>query len=1011
MILPSLTPSELDITDLVGGDRLLEVSTPPSSPSVPFAIISKTTIYVLVQSPLTIVASYVRTQELVQNYGENVLIKTCDDTGSSTRFFVVETSRNFLMTYSVTDLASLDDPRYELMRVFADLDHLIQEVYPVDKSASFFGFGFGSLDHQTSKINGSDFSEDAFEDASWNMRDSRFRFRMVLRVQCPLIGYTLLPGGVLCVLTRREERHPESAPKKTEREEGHTSTENITFTIQRINLKSQSVVSSHFLDELPWFAEPSTSSDILHFSYCQQWDSFLLVTGLGNCWMFRSDLLEGACVYGLGDAVTVLPNEAFHMLLVVTKDNDIFYYRVRNLEKFSVQLTKRFKKPLNLKRLIKIKILRRCKFLVVLYSNGWCILSVYGNITFLTFDYDDSLGVMLTGPTTHNWLTKVTDVEIFARDSHIIVVNEYGVYTFPLMKWACADVQSDAVTKRPVLTCGTMLYVYSGKISNSPELYSRFNVVDMPLPWYSLVNPIYFASALEEGDYLAVYGGAGSKNLAVYSFETNNWLVFSDSYYDQLYIQCNVLWWGEFVFIDNYNVDEERYEILMLNVQKVFSSLQKCEPDFVGRTKANNVSVKFDLECIIWRYELGADAARYMNVDALAGELVALTRADRLMVFSLEQKTVARTEEESKVYRKQVQIKLVVKALLANLSLGAGLGNLNVVRVSRNLNNMLLLENGNLYLLDLVKDEHSVRYEAHLVYNNIEFLNKVDDGKFYFFNGDDILYAPEVGVDRNGGSVVTQIASWKLLRISNFDEQFYPVAVNLGSEYYVVGLSVDVMRRRTGGDKALRLVVAEKFFLHDLLRFEIGLVAGSEKLIEDELQTIYQRYRGSGNFEYSLELLLYMVATNNNENEKVDDAKLGLLLQLIKKVGHRYLSIIAKCLRKIEVEYWDRIFAYLKISARELFRECVEIRDYRTAGYYLIILLSYNKSDSEEISSEDKEEIMNFLKIIADNFGNPRYDKNKELWDMGIELIRFLKVLDGSGDILRQSIDTLIGKK
>ena len=50
---------------------------------------------------------------------------------------------------------------------------------------------------------------------------------------------------------------------------------------------------------------------------------------------------------------------------------------------------------------------------------------------------------------------------------------------------------------------------------------------------------------------------------------------------------------------------------------------------------------------------------------------------------------------------------------------------------------------------------------------------------------------------------------------------------------------------------------------------------------------------------------------------------------------------------------------------------------------------------------------MSLLKIMVENFDDPKYNKNNELWDMAIELIRFLKVLDGSGEILQQSITFL----
>ncbi|GMM37533.1 hypothetical protein DASC09_048580 [Saccharomycopsis crataegensis] len=1151
MFWPLVTPSELDITDLVNGDSLIQIATPSADPRTPFAIISKTSIYVVNQQPLTILASHIRSPESIESYGFNVSMKTiveppsklhASSSSSNSKVLIVQTEKNYLMVYSINGPTVNRDSKYELLQVYdkTGSDHLIQDVYPVDKTLSFFNFssfsGGDTNQYRNDKINGVKFLESDFEDETTRIYDSGLKFRLVLKISNDLKGYQLMPDGHLCIITnKKSNENSQEEEEEQQQQQKSPSSDTIAnnLAIQTINIRgSQETVKSCFIDEFPWFNEPDLQS-IKYFTYNEKWDLFAFITNSGNCWMFKStnpknrlDFTQttGNCVYRLGNAKQVLVNGTFNLVLIVTSNDDIFYYNMNHTRQkspgFQIQLIKKFKKPLNSKKILSVKFSKLENLLLVSYSNGWCLLSIFGNINFSTFDYDDNLGITGVNASSgnnnrmgsHNWFTKVKDLDVYCNDSCLLVINDYGLYSFKLLKWSCLDVQSDLSTKRPVLYHESMIYIFNGiddttEASSIPEisettkeLTKGFNILDIPIYRYSLVKPIKMVSVSKNGLNLAIYGGnsynfdrdivdnafndTNKNNLLVYSFDTNTWHRFIDSYYDSLNIGCNILWWqNEYVFVDNYNPDTNHYEILMLNVGKVFKSVGKSSRSRATMNSNGHSSdrgrkdqrvaddgrndpvgeigsvTEFDSQCIIWRYEIGPTPVKYINLDNSLDELIIMTSDMKLVIFKLDQQTVGKTKDSStdemdsandyKVYRKQVSINLIIKLSLKNLHIDVdSLGNFNLIKISQFSNDLLMLVNGNLYLLSLVKDESGDRaavysYEMFLVYNNIEFVNKINNESFYFFNGDDVLYLDDLDMQYNknhlvshgitseittrSASMLAKINKLRSLKISNFDEQFYPIFMNSTKNYYITGLTVDIVSiSRRGQDllgeqeKILKLLTTKKFFLHDLISFELDkvIVANDGEVMEAQLDAklveIFDKYHHCGNFEYSLEMLLYMVTTKDNENDSHSntDFKLRLLLVLIKKLKLNYLSIIAKCLRKIEVEYWDRVFDQLNLTSKQLLHECIRIKDYKTAGYYLIILLSHKTTttivqEEEEIDESDKQEIMSLLKIMVENFDDPKYNKNNELWDMAIELIRFLKVLDGSGEILQQSITFL----
>lgn len=1087
MIWPFISPSEFELPGLSSGDRLVQIASVPQRTQAPFAIISTTAVYVINQQPVAVLAAHYRSQESIENYGYNVSVKLL---AKNAGVILVETSQNYLIVYTLSQI----NQRPEILQIYShNSDRLIQDVFPVDRNISFFNFkGFSSKNNNDSDEN-IDYDPDEGEA---KLNDSGLRFRLMLKIQNTLIDYDLVSDKHLCILTNK-------------RKSDDPGVSNVA--IQIINIESKfEEINSFFIEEFEWFDEKNLH-DFVHFAYDEKSNLFSFITNNGNCWLFRSTNTEnkldltktfGYCFYSSSNAKKLVINNAFNLIFVITDSNNIFYYTLKSFAHKKIRLLKKFKKPLNAKRILSLKFTRNGKSIVVLYSNGWCLLSIFGNINFSTFDYDDTLGVtgivlpegLSTTKSDDSWLADVRDIDFYSNDSNLVFINSRRVFLFNLLKCNLLAIQSDSSTKRPILHHNSLLYIFKGieylnyqrqfesiaeslavqdqtiDLDTNNDLAASWNILDIPTNKYHQLDPIKILSVSNDGLNVAIYG---KNTLYVYTYTSNSWHLFMDFYYDYMDINCNILWWeNSYIFLDNYNSETKRHELLMFNVDKAINYTKhrtkseskdqyRRESDVnhengqhagdnsggVGRETDYGTpeETHIDSKCIIWKYEFDTPI-KYLNLDNSINELLIVTEDLKLLIFKLEQQIVSKTSPlGAQRFKKQVLINLVIKLPLNNLhiDLHEASGNFNLIKLSQYSNDLLILINGNLYFLNLVKDDtrEQLQYESFLVFNNIEFMNKIDDDSFYFFNGDEILYLNDLNlkyknVDHNTSNeksnMFKRINNLQTLKISNFDEQFYPLALNSLKDFYITGLTIDIVSSMRTSSKILKVHTTKKTFLHDLLNFEINkLIIDSfpeeEKSMEvspakkEKLDAIYEKYKDSVDLEYSLELLLYMVTTKNNENDSKSntDFKLRLLLNLIMRLGDQYLGVIAKCLRKIEIEYWDRIFTQLQQDPKTLLHKCIEIKNYKTAGYYLTIFLSHktigttnvnsnaNETDTDDISADGKEEIMQLLKIIAENLNSVKYNKNNELWDMGIELIRFLKVLDVSGEILSQAVSYL----
>ncbi|ODV64016.1 Ric1p ASCRUDRAFT_73736 [Ascoidea rubescens DSM 1968] len=609
--------------------------------------------------------------------------------------------------------------------------------------------------------------------------------------------------------------------------------------------------------------------------------------------------------------------------------------------------------------------------------------------------------------------------------------------------------------------------------------------------WQNLIIPNDLFKRLNF-DLINVTSSFDGKNIVltngrlilIYSFFYDQWCLYMDEYNDtQFNITGGMIWWeNSYLFVGNnsqfFNTNDKNFksQLLMFNISKVYQTIEnnKFDNSNIDKNDYNYDTDNFNVNSIIWKYDFN-DKISYINIDRQSNELFIVLRNFSVFIFKLKQKTLySKITEKSNfdklksLYKKQVLINLRHRFSLKYL-FNKNEKFENVIKVNEEINDLLILcNNGNLYYLKYskfndkdiskVNNENEAEvgvgsiYEKFLLFNNIEYFKKVKNGVFYIYNGDEILYLDNFeifnknenenkhenkGNYKNSLSILEKINSLFYLKISNDTEQFYPILMSIDSKNFsLVGIEIDIFDIKNDY-KILKQLTKRKFFLSDLIDFEIDKLIKFQEIddknmdlsrideeiekYEDDLDDIIDRYKNLKNVEYSLEIILYKMITKFEEKDYDNWLKLKLILtmisdskNLINEISNPY-NIIAKCLRKVETVYWKPVFKTMKKTPKDLFDECILMKDYKTAGYFLMIFLNFKtgingneNSNVDKLQKEDEDEILKLLEIIVNNLNsNDGNGKDSELWEMGIEIIRFLKVLDSSGEILEKSIARL----
>lgn len=542
------------------------------------------------------------------------------------------------------------------------------------------------------------------------------------------------------------------------------------------------------------------------------------------------------------------------------------------------------------------------------------------------------------------WLNKVINFDILMDQSYIILTDSVNLYIVSLLTNLNINNKINYNLKRPILVTNGEVHIYSAYENKT----SNWNIIRLPFEEYHQILQIYQASLSNDYNYLAL---SNNKSLLIHSLVADDWSFYINDYNHDMYIE-NLTWFSKLNLL------------LVTNKTSVQSEL------IIFDFKNFDNEVTFDSNLIKFKYDFNSNIKIFNVIDE---DILIMTENLKYYHFKIE-------------LLKNKGIKIDLIKIISFEKIFESLDFVqNVFKINSDSEDLLIQENNEILYL---KNKNN-SFEKFLLFDKVEYISRIDVDNYYLFNGDSLIMIKDLtNLIENIDSKETINNS--ILKISTLKKN-YPILLNLNNGLFVT-LENDIISKKS--IQINNVLTENSIFLHDLIKFEMKN--------SDDIKLIFTKYSKFKNFQYSLELLLYQTIDNEHE---IPEKK---LIELIKFNPIYELNIVSKCLRKIELEHWDKLFKNLNLTSDELINRSIELKQFHTLSILIIIFLNYNDNNSKSnkntentINDYDENRLLEILKLIYINA------QDEELWDSCFELLRFFKILDTTGDLLNKSIKML----
>lgn len=492
------------------------------------------------------------------------------------------------------------------------------------------------------------------------------------------------------------------------------------------------------------------------------------------------------------------------------------------------------------------------------------------------------------------------------------------------------------------------------------------------------------------------------------------WYLFYNHHVESMNI-VDHFWVGDFlVLINRYardDVEPEDGHDLMIDELMIFNTAE-------SKNGAGGTAYKFDSDALVWRHSFKNRTITFELIDS-GDDVKTLVLVTNDMKIILMELSKGEQKEGSDAFKLSIRVRRTI--YLSSIKHKLPIALIQQMAMIDGKHFFFLLTTGDMYLLknqiespedelaharstrqvnnmyDLIKISSAV--ESFQV-NAINFKQTRDNRYITFFNGEEVLiynmaelveriyefegveHSNEVDVDKPLRPITVKISTFMPLKLVQSSGS---IEVS-GFEYQALVKSDYLILKH----KSSRQLILNKFIQHDLFESNI--------LIAD----ITKKYSNFGNYEYCLELLLF-------ENLDEIDNSNGLLkvCQLVDATPNAD-SIYINFLRKIEVKYWDKFFKLLNETPVGFMDRLTESKNVELCYNYLNVYLNFKREYEgsatalEEERSiildvKDRKLIRQIIRMLLD----------EQKWDECFELCRYIKLLEPSGELLRE-IRTLI---
>lgn len=442
---------------------------------------------------------------------------------------------------------------------------------------------------------------------------------------------------------------------------------------------------------------------------------------------------------------------------------------------------------------------------------------------------------------------------------------------------------------------------------------------------------------------------------------------------------------------------------LMVDELMVFNTL-------ASKHGAGGVDFKFDSDSLVWRHSFKTRIVNFELVDNQTSKTLVLVTSDmKVILLSLSSK------DESGEGR--IAISILRTIHLSSMKHKISITSIQQIAMVDGKHFLFLLDTGEMFLLKNQSQETGEdttngksitqmnnMYELIKICSVVESFqvsvinfNQTRHNRYVtFFNGNDVLIYNMnelvertyefVGVENSGEVDIEK----PLLPIKVIIDTFMPLRVILstgsievtGFEYQPTFKSGFLILKH----KSSRQLILNKFIEHDL--FESSL----------SVNEITQKYLNFSNYDYCLELLLFENLDNADQTNRIQK-----VCRLVDATGNSD-SIYINFLRKIEVTYWNNFFDLLNQTPVGFMNRLIESKNVELCYNYLNVYLNFKRefegSAAQAVSDEDGKILDNKDRALISRIIQMLLKELK--WDECFELCRYIKLLEPSGELLRE---------
>lgn len=554
------------------------------------------------------------------------------------------------------------------------------------------------------------------------------------------------------------------------------------------------------------------------------------------------------------------------------------------------------------------------------------------------------------------------------------------------------------------------IMLYSPK-GDSPLNHDRFPIIKLPLK--SLNNYISLIRINGNLKLLATY--IANKNiLLIYNLETNVWFNYPEiTIIDLQWLSNNYLVMN--TIDDDGNASLQCIHIPLQGAEtKSLTDMLVWEYRVSSSTIINSFHVNTLCKFKPLKIKSKDQNMEYLQYEKYykTGEIVIVTNSE-IIFFDVISAIYSNDINVLKKIFEYTKVNISNEPYLQNIQWAMNIRDDILLYTSDKIYKLFKLENGHWQNIELL---HNIERIIDILQNKIYL---IESNRYTIYDLEDLWDEKK-----------------ELLTIS-IDEDGYPISVT--PESAILHKLYCVFNKEFS-----KLVIKHDIYLDKLIiaKLERGQTPDS----------ITFQFYGLKHYKFALEKIL--------STKILGDEDLTEILQLVKACSipmgqskkHPYsdmLEIISNCLRKIEIQYWSKLFNSLKMTPRDLLGICIEGNEAKTLGVLLLVFLNYNETGLiKDLTENRKNQTSTKLpdideheerqeKIISDSTidtnNNPIFQSSNngsicntltdeelmlrvlnvlvtsaaatdepsrasDAWDMCFQLIRFLKELDKQND-------------